>query len=170
MISSKYETKLHLQSPERVLAIYLTYRGFGYVILDEPDVTVDWAHLNVIGHDNTVFANKITQLITNNAIDKVLTFGPNKRPTRIQENIKSLRSICKRQKTALKTFSKSEISNVFEAFGSYTKYERATLISKLLPDLLAKLPPKRRAWDSEDLRMSIFEAASLALVYFYLKK
>jgi hypothetical protein len=32
--------------------------------------------------------------------------------------------------------------------------------------LAAKLPPKRKCWESEDYRMSIFDAVALGVAYF----
>jgi hypothetical protein len=38
--------------------------------------------------------------------------------------------------------------------------------SELLPELTARLPRVRKPWMSEDERMSIFDAAAMALTYF----
>ena len=46
-----------------------------------------------------------------------------------------------------------------------TKYERAQAVVKLFPVLTQKLPPKRKCWESEDYRMSMFAAATLAMAY-----
>jgi hypothetical protein len=39
-------------------------------------------------------------------------------------------------------------------------------LAQRFPELAAKLPPKRKIWQSEDYRMSIFDAASLGVAYF----
>jgi hypothetical protein len=40
----------------------------------------------------------------------------------------------------------------------------ATAVAQRFPDeLAARLPPKRKAWASEDARMDIFEAVALAV-------
>jgi hypothetical protein len=42
----------------------------------------------------------------------------------------------------------------------------AELLAKQFPDELAsRLPPKRKAWTSEDARMDIFDAVGLAVVF-----
>jgi hypothetical protein len=46
------------------------------------------------------------------------------------------------------------------------KHEIATVLAQWFPALAAKLPPKRKCWQSEDYRMSIFDAAALGLTYF----
>jgi hypothetical protein len=48
-----------------------------------------------------------------------------------------------------------------------TRHEMAVEIARRFPDDLAeKLPPKRRACEEEDERMSIFDAAALAITFF----
>ncbi len=155
---------------ERILAIYLTYRGFGFVVFEDPQTVIDWGHASVEYHDPEIFRKRIKASIEANQIERVLSYSAHGRPTPIQRNIQSLKSICKDKKVKCTVLSKEEINTVFESFGSYTKYQRAGLVAAYLPDLAYKLPPKRKPWMSEDLRMSIFDSACLALTYFYLKK
>jgi hypothetical protein len=44
-----------------------------------------------------------------------------------------------------------------------TRYENARRVAERFPVLEWKLPPKRRAWESEHYRISIFAAAALAI-------
>ena len=168
--SVKSDIDLRVEQPERVLAICLTYRGFGYVIFDNPSFVFDWGHCSVDQHDPNVFRERITKLMTTNAVDRLLIYQEKNRPTRIQRNILSLGPICKSLGIQLEKISKDQISEVFESFGSYTKYQRAGIVASYLPELSYKLPPQRKPWMSEDLRMSIFDSACLALAYYYLKK
>ena len=43
------------------------------------------------------------------------------------------------------------------------KYEIASLLAECFPVLHWELPPKRKIWESEHYRMSIFDAAALAV-------
>ncbi len=53
---------------------------------------------------------------------------------------------------------------VEEAFGDpANKHEIARAVAELFPELSHRLPPRRKAWMSEDERMGIFDAASFAL-------
>ncbi len=56
--------------------------------------------------------------------------------------------------------------NVINAFnGSDRKYAIAVALAERFPALASKLPPKRKCWQSEDYRMSIFDAAALGVAY-----
>jgi hypothetical protein len=50
-----------------------------------------------------------------------------------------------------------------------TKYENARRAAEHFSVLRWKMPPKRRAWESEDYRMSMFGAATLAMAQFNIK-
>jgi hypothetical protein len=54
---------------------------------------------------------------------------------------------------------------VFFADGRGTKHALAEILSERFPEELgSRLPPKRRAWMSEDYRMGIFDAVALILM------
>ena len=42
----------------------------------------------------------------------------------------------------------------------------ASVLAKQFPTLDLRLPPKRKIWQSEDYRMSIFDAAAAGVAYF----
>jgi hypothetical protein len=46
------------------------------------------------------------------------------------------------------------------------KDEIASVLGERFPELAPRVPPRRRAWQSEDYRMSIFDAAALGVAYF----
>ena len=46
------------------------------------------------------------------------------------------------------------------------KHEIACVLAARFPEPASKLPPKRKCWQSEDYRMSLFEAAALGVAYF----
>lgn len=66
-------------------------------------------------------------------------------------------------------FSRQQVRQVFFADGGEgTKHALAEKMAKRFPEELGfRLPPKRRAWESEDSRMDIFDAVALALAWRY---
>jgi hypothetical protein len=50
-------------------------------------------------------------------------------------------------------------------FRTSTKHENARLVAEQFPVLIWNLPSKRKPWESEDYRMSMFCAASIASAY-----
>jgi hypothetical protein len=61
-------------------------------------------------------------------------------------------------------FSCEQVGRMFLGQVECTKHAIAQILAKRFPEELGfLLPPKRRPWMSEDYRMDIFEAISLAL-------
>jgi hypothetical protein len=71
------------------------------------------------------------------------------------------------QQMAVRRIPQSQVRKVFKAFGAQTKHEIACVIAMHLPEIAIRLPRRRKPWMSEDYRMAIFDAAALALTYFY---
>jgi hypothetical protein len=170
MTTNNKKISIPILDKERILSISLTYRGFGFIIFEDAKIIVDWGHASVFNHDPEIFEKRIATLIEYNLIETVLSYPTHRRPTQIQKNISSLKKICKLHGVKTKFLSKKNVTDTFEPLGAYTKYQRAGLIVEYLPELSYKLPPKRKPWQSEDLRMSIFDAACLALSYLYMKR
>lgn len=154
---------------ERVLAIYLTYRGFGFTIFDDQNTILDWGHASVDFQDPEIFKKRLTAFIEYNQVERVLSYSGYRRPTRIQKNISSLESICKSKNVKCRIIPKVEVLSLFETLGAKSKYERARLVASLISDLAHKLPQPRKPWMSEDLRMSIFDSACLAFTFYLFK-
>jgi hypothetical protein len=57
----------------------------------------------------------------------------------------------------------------FGEYGKHTKYHIARFLTGYFPPLANRLPPPRKKWKPEDRRMSIFDAAELAVAYLALR-
>lgn len=57
------------------------------------------------------------------------------------------------------------IRRYFGRFNAETKYQIAQVVAEIFPELAWKLPPKRRAWEHEAARMSIFDAAAAVIAH-----
>ena len=65
----------------------------------------------------------------------------------------------------LALYTREQVSSAFFDEGMGTKHELATLFAKRFSDELgARLPNKRKPWQSEHASMDIFDAVALALM------
>jgi len=60
---------------------------------------------------------------------------------------------------------RADVRQRFRESGNRTKYQIASTIAQMFPELRLKLPPKRRPWQTEHYNIAIFDAISLALAY-----
>ncbi len=165
--------KKSTQSHTRVLALYPTSRGFGYVVFEGATNPLDWGNMSIKNSDNKLALKKVKSFIFYYQPDVLVSENPIEKGSRRSQRINSLLLSIKRLEKVniiVKTYSRYEIINVFEQFGAKTKYEISRAIIRFLPVFEYHKPPKRKPWMSEDSRMAIFDAVALAMTYFYLEE
>ncbi|PYU94225.1 MAG: hypothetical protein DMG25_07270 [Acidobacteria bacterium] len=63
-------------------------------------------------------------------------------------------------------FKRGAASKLFGGEERLTKHQIATSLAERFAELRPILTPKRKPWESEDYRMSMFDAATLGVAYF----
>jgi hypothetical protein len=63
-------------------------------------------------------------------------------------------------------YSRHDIESAFAPYGVANKHQIAELIARNIPAFERYVPPPRKPWMSEDVRMGLFDAAALGLVFF----
>jgi RNase H-fold protein (predicted Holliday junction resolvase) len=151
----------------RILAISPSSRGFGFAVV-EHGILVDWGTKPIKGKNkNTESVTKAKALITHYQPDVVVLENTTAKKSRRAPRIRSLskRIIALVAKSKMRLYSREQVMKSFFPDGGGTKYALAELMAKTFPEELSdRLPPKRRAWMSEDGRIDIFEAVALAVM------
>ncbi len=93
-----------------------------------------------------------------------------RRAPRIKALHREIIKLAAAQKCKVSLISGKSLRDSLLGNANGTKHEMAKMLAQRFPDLAAKLPPKRRAWESEDGRMDIFDAVGLATVFWMLIK
>ena len=157
-----------------VLAMYPSTRGFGFAIFKGPSRPIDWGIKDVRDDKNVNCLSKIRDLIEFYEPEVVVTEDyaekRSRRCKRIQALLKSIAHLAEEKGIINHRVPRTTIRSFYSPFGARTKYERAKLIAEQFPEFELQLPPPRKIWMSEDPRMGIFEAAALALAYWYGKE
>jgi hypothetical protein len=60
---------------------------------------------------------------------------------------------------------RAAIRRYFSRYGATTKYQVAQTVAMMLPELAWKLPSRRKPWENEHFRMSIFDAAAMVIAH-----
>lgn len=162
------------QGERLILAIYTTTHGFGFVVLEGPNRMIDWGTKDARRDKNRVVLAKAAELMSWYQPDLLVlehALGPeSRRNDRIRQLHGQLVELAKAHKTAVRQFARSEIRTAFASREAVTRYEIAEAISRELLDLAPWLPPPKKIWMSEDPRLSIFDAASLAITFYDTRK
>jgi len=154
-----------------VLAIYPNTRGFAFVVFEGPLAPVDWGVKEVRGRQKSPLCLlRIAALLDQYRPDVLVLQDTSptgtRRVRRLRELNASIGEIAEDQGVSVHTYSRAQVCEAFAAFGITTKHGIAEAIAKHVPAFERYLPPPRKPWMSEDARMSLFDAAALALTFF----
>lgn len=158
-----------------VLSIYPTTRGYAYVLFEGPLSPYDWAVKEVRKKNkNECTLEHINVLIQRYRPDYLLiedhTEKGSRRSSRIRRLYRSIIHLAKVEQIEVMRYGKTAIRACFGPEGAHTKYEIAKAIAREIPALAHRLPPRRKAWMSEDPRQGMFDAAALGVVFYAGKK
>ena len=153
----------------RVLALDLHPRRFGYVVLEGPDRLLDWGVRSCRrkGNSSDVLIQRRLRPLLELWRPTFLMIRARQMPPKkhfLRERLlKGVAAEAKNYHARVQILKKRPTYRTEKL----TKYERAQTVVQRFPVLIQKLPPKRKPWESEDYRMSMFAAATLAMAYLH---
>lgn len=161
-----------MTSGARVFSIDPTSHGFGFVVLEGPTRLVDWGHAHVRPCTYDGCLERAAGLLARYGPDAVVVedceSSASRRGARVQKLLTGITKFVESSDATVASISLNDVQEVFASNGSATKYEIAQMIAMAFPELAIRLPPPRKVWESEDERMSLFDAAALAIAYFHI--
>lgn len=151
----------------RVLAIDPTHRGFGYVVLEEPDRLVDWGLCQQRSGQGSDGVRRVRDLVRRLSPDVLVIEDTRCGRCRRNERVRDFLD-----RVAAATISDVRLCRVaaatvrarFAALGAKNKDAVARILAAQFPELALSLPPPRKPWKSEDERMAIYDAGAFAMV------
>lgn len=154
-------------------AIHATDRGFGYALFEGPYTPYDWGIVFAHGDKNIVCLRKIEIMLDRFSPETLLleAFGKGSslRSDRISRLYRAIISLATSRSVNVAIYSRADIKAAFRTVGASTRHEIATAVAQHVDAFRHRLPPPRRAWESEDRRMALFNAGALVLTHFRLK-
>lgn len=152
----------------RLLSVDPTSRGFGYVILETPDLLIDWGVCQVRTEKKERALRKVAALIHRFAPNIVVVETTRhercRRGQRARDLIEAIASLAQAMDVAVGRVSMTTVRDHYAKFRATNKDAIARLNVRQFPELESLLPPKRKPWMAEDERMAVFDAISMALV------
>lgn len=155
---------MRLSDRRSIVAIDPTTRGVAFVFFENGQL-LDWGErLRTSGEIRIVDA-----LVDACAADILVLEDPNasgsRRHPRIRSLLKGLTEHVRKRGVCVMPVSRAEVLGVWAARGARNKPSIAAEIGSRFRELADVVPSRRGAGASEDPRMHIFDAASLALHY-----
>jgi RNase H-fold protein (predicted Holliday junction resolvase) len=162
-------TKRYGHQSLRVLAVDLSTRGFGYAVFEAPQMLVDWGTKDIRQDKERITLQKIGELLRRYEPSVLVVEdcarGAATRTARTARLTEQMLAVARTQGVSGCAVPRAVVYRNFSQVDARTKYEIALALTRKFPALVLRLPPKRKPWQSEDSRMSIFDAAAFGLTY-----
>jgi hypothetical protein len=150
----------------RILALDVRPRSFAFVVFGNSHELLDWGARSFRGGLNAVRVPrgpKVMRLIDEYVPEVLVLKNPQTKTS--ERIIHGIRKQAKLHRITVRLLSQNVVKETF-AGRNRNKHQIASAIAERFPELLYILPPKRKPWQSEDYRMSIFDAAAVGTAYF----
>jgi hypothetical protein len=155
----------------RIVALDLRARRFGFAVLEGPRRLLDWGIRAYPTQPDKIFVVRkrilpVLRMFSPSAVILPRQISSLKKCPGLKACRQMVRSEALRRSIQAEFVSKQELKQTFEQFGSTTKYEIASRIALMFPELTWKLPAARKPWQTEPHNQTIFDAIALGLTYF----
>ena len=155
---------------ERILCLDIRPRSFAFVAFEGPKVVLDWGARSFRRGVNAVrvpLGIKVARLLDEYAPCVLVLERP--RTSKHMRIVAAIGKQAKLQRIPIRLLSAKAVDAAFSGSND-NKHQIASALATRFLDLTLVIPPKRRPWQSEDYRMSIFDAAALGAAYFHEKR
>lgn len=154
-----------------VMALHATSSGFGYVIMSGPFSLIDWGTSRASKNKNATCLARINVLLDRHDPHTMVLEDPShlqRRSGRILRLYQSIAAMCHDRSIELAVFSRADIHRCYASIGARTWQDIAEAVGRQLEPLRRLVPSRRKAWQCESRRMSVFAAAAVAMTYWQL--
>jgi hypothetical protein len=157
-------------TPTRILSLDPTTKGFGYVLFELPFRLVAWGLAHISGDKKAGALLRLTKLLDTIHPEAVVFEDTNapgsRRHYRMRSLIEALSALAREKGHAVYAVARKAVLEHFShGEERATKYSVAQDLARLFPEIADKLPPRRKAYMSQDERMAIFDALALAVTH-----
>lgn len=148
--------------PLRILAIDLTAKGIGFVLIDARLGLLDWGFSALPADDDAVFLERVSIRIERGHPTALVL--ENFAPIKGREGAMHRRDLAIALAADLRIGSCQVSQKVVQRIlGLRTKAQIAKALAERFPELRHRMPRERTCWSTEDERMHIFDALALAV-------
>lgn len=153
----------------RFVAFDLRPQRFGYVVFELPIRLLDWGTGTYESDSGKMRETRLGRLLqmfqpSTVVLRRISIWSRRNRPaTRKRAN--AIRAEAGRRSIPSEFVQDKVMRAFFHKYSKRNKHEIASFVATCFPELKWKLPDRRKAWETEDWRMPVFDAAALGLTH-----
>lgn len=158
----------------QILALDVRHSRMGYTLFSGPKRLLDWGICTVPSRCNDRIEwmrGRATAIMRNCSPASIVV--KQQRTLRLSRNstgepiLKAILSAAEKRGIPVHFLGRDEIHTAFRVFQVRTKDDIACVLVRIFPELLIRLPPKRKKWQSEPHRMILFDAIATGFAYWH---
>lgn len=151
----------------RYLAVDVRPRSFGFVVVENTTVLDSGIRMCDRTQFDDCLGRRFERILQVYSPSAVIVRGAGRLNANLRKHevATAIRQGAKQHGADVISVRPAAISHYFSRYDATTKYQVAQVVAATMPELAWKLPPKRRPWESEHYRMSIFDAAAVVIVH-----
>lgn len=154
----------------RVLAVDPGSRSLGYAVFEGPDLLVDWGIKNARRDKKRLNLAIVMALVSRFKPDVLVAedcgHRSSRRSRRIRQLMKDMFLMVRKAGVKRCAVSLAAVRRHFATHDAKGKHAIAQAIAERFPGLASYLPRRRKAWQTQDPSMDIFDAVALALTFY----
>jgi hypothetical protein len=153
----------------RIIAIDLRFRRSGFATFEGPRRLLEFGTIDIRLGEGKDSKSRLSDLIKLAAAKVVLVKKERWKNLMTRADAKPLIDALTNQATAhsirIRFLEQSALNSTFRNLGCETKADISTSLARIFPELIWKLPPKRRIWEPEHSRQTVFDAIALGMAF-----
>jgi RNase H-fold protein (predicted Holliday junction resolvase) len=152
---------------QRILGLDVRSRRIGYAVFEHPTRLVDFGVTRFKSNDAAVV--RLATLIRNTQPDVLVLLKISSKSSRNRHGTRAIQRAARLlggySSIEVAFISEAKLRSCFREKGTNTKYQMASHLAQVFPELGWRLPLPRKPWETEYRNMSIFDAAALGITY-----
>lgn len=150
----------------RIVAVDARSSRLGYAVFEAPMRLIDWGVKGTKGRmGNARIADLLALFQPSVVVLPRIVTNSKRNSVGVRSTVQAVRCEACRASLPIAIASERAVKTFFERHGFRTRHEIASVLARSFPELAWKLPPRRKAWESEPARMSIFDAVRLGIAF-----
>lgn len=165
--------KLLIYDP-RVLALDLRHRRFGFAVFEGHKRLLDWGvrvYPATGDQEAAIVQRKLANLIRLSGPSFIVIKEERWMQARSNDHMRNIVEavihIASAHTVRVVVLEEKLVRASFAVMSCTTREEIAAALARIFPELIWELPPKRKRWQSEHPRMTVFDAVALGLAYWH---
>ena len=153
------------------LAIHPNSRGFGWIAFSSPLAPYDWGNAGARGKEkNAQCLRRVEKLLDRLTPESLVLEAfertASTRRNRIANLGRAITALAIARGVEVVIYTFNDVRHRFASLGARTRHDIAEATARCLEPLRHLLPSKRKTWESDRWRLSLFCAAALALTHY----